>query len=154
MIEARPLGAWTGGADPDFPDLRGGADLVLVDAPCSGSGTWRREPEAKWRLTPERLAALTRIQGALLDRAAPLVRPGGRLAYVTCSLLEAENSGAIHAFLERNTNFALVSPKDVINRPGFGAIPCFVRAMGVALSTGRTGTDGFFVALARRRPKD
>jgi 16S rRNA (cytosine967-C5)-methyltransferase len=66
-------------------------DLVLCDVPCSGSGTWRRSPEVKWRLTPERLAELTRVQADILARAAALVAPGGRLVYTTCSVLDIEN---------------------------------------------------------------
>jgi 16S rRNA (cytosine967-C5)-methyltransferase len=73
-------------------------DLVLIDAPCSGSGTWRRAPEAKWRLTPESLAALTRTQDAILAAAVPLLRPGGHLAYATCSVLTEENEDRISAF--------------------------------------------------------
>ena len=70
------------------------ADLVLVDAPCSGSGTWRRNPEGRWRLTPERLDRLAGVQQRLLDMAAELVRPGGRLVYAVCSLLSREGAGA------------------------------------------------------------
>ncbi|MDF1621579.1 RsmB/NOP family class I SAM-dependent RNA methyltransferase [Pseudothioclava nitratireducens] len=77
---------------------RGVYDLVLVDAPCSGSGTWRRTPEAKWRLTPERLAELCALQADILTRASDHVAPGGRLAYMTCSLLRAENEDRIAAF--------------------------------------------------------
>jgi 16S rRNA (cytosine967-C5)-methyltransferase len=77
--------------------LAGTCDLVFVDAPCSGSGSWRRDPGGKWRLTPERLAALTGIQAAILADAARCLRPGGRLAYATCSVLDAENrQGARH----------------------------------------------------------
>lgn len=77
------------------------ADLVLVDAPCSGSGTWRRDPDGKWRLTPERLADLVRLQAELLDQAARHVAPGGSLAYATCSVLSAENDAQAAAFLAR-----------------------------------------------------
>jgi len=75
--------------------------LVLVDAPCSGSGTWRRDPEGKWALTPDRLAGLLEAQDSVLDAASAQVAPGGRLAWVTCSLLAAENRGRIEAFLAR-----------------------------------------------------
>ncbi len=77
------------------------ADLVLVDAPCSGSGTWRRDPDGKWRLTPERLADLVRLQAELLDQAARHVAPGGSLAYATCSVLAEENDAQVAAFLAR-----------------------------------------------------
>ncbi len=81
-------------------------DLVLADAPCSGSGAWRRQPEGKWRLTPARLAELTDLQGEILHRAAGLVGPGGRLAYATCSLLDAENADRAAAFLAAHPGFA------------------------------------------------
>ena len=82
-------------------------DLVLVDAPCSGSGAWARNPDAKWRLTPEELERLTQTQDGLLDRAAELVAPGGRIVYATCSLLEAENAARIAAFASRLPGFEL-----------------------------------------------
>lgn len=76
-------------------------DLVLCDAPCSGTGSWRRDPEGRWRLTTERLDALLQTQAAILDAAAPLVAPGGVLAYATCSVLHAENAEQVAAFLDR-----------------------------------------------------
>ncbi|HEY9039354.1 MAG TPA: RsmB/NOP family class I SAM-dependent RNA methyltransferase [Roseovarius sp.] len=76
-------------------------DMVLCDVPCSGSGTWRRAPEAKWRLTPERLTDLTRLQGEILAAAADFVAPGGQLIYATCSVLAAENENQIDAFLSK-----------------------------------------------------
>ena len=82
-------------------------DLVLADAPCSGSGSWRRDPEGKWRLTEARLAEVCALQAQILDRCADLVSPRGRLAYATCSLLEAENRGQITGFLERNPGWTL-----------------------------------------------
>jgi 16S rRNA (cytosine967-C5)-methyltransferase len=87
--------------------LKGGFDLVLADAPCSGSGAWRRQPEARWRLDAARLAALNATQDAVLDAAAAQVRPGGWLAYATCSLLAAENQARIAAFRQRMPRFAL-----------------------------------------------
>ena len=77
-------------------------DLVLCDAPCSGSGAWRRQPDAKWRLTPDRLADLQGLQAHILDKAASHVAPEGALAYATCSLLQSENEGAAQGFLDRN----------------------------------------------------
>ena len=82
-------------------------DLVLTDVPCSGTGTWRRAPEAKWTLTPDRLAGLVTLQAEILDRAARLVAPGGWLIYMTCSLLPRENRGQIDRFLDRNQGIAL-----------------------------------------------
>jgi 16S rRNA (cytosine967-C5)-methyltransferase len=80
-------------------DLCGEADAVLIDAPCSGMGTWRRNPEGRWRLTPDRLARLNRTQRSLLDVGAALVRPGGALIYVVCSLLDVEGADAVDDFL-------------------------------------------------------
>jgi 16S rRNA (cytosine967-C5)-methyltransferase len=84
-------------ADPVGP-----YDLVLMDVPCSGSGSWRRDPQGKWALTPEGLATLTQTQAAILDRCVRLVAPGGVLAYATCSLLRDENEAQIAAFLARH----------------------------------------------------
>ncbi|MBD3765973.1 MAG: RsmB/NOP family class I SAM-dependent RNA methyltransferase, partial [Rhodobacterales bacterium] len=92
-------------ATADLP-ARGPWDLVLADAPCSGSGSWRRSPEGKWALTPARLDQLCRTQAQVLDAAARLVAPGGVLAYATCSLLQAENDDRIAAFLARSPGFA------------------------------------------------
>ena len=85
-------------------------DVVLADAPCSGSGSWRRDPEGKWRLTPERLEALMRTQDAILDEAAALAAPGGAVAYATCSLLEAENGERVAAFLDGRAGWAEERP--------------------------------------------
>jgi 16S rRNA (cytosine967-C5)-methyltransferase len=82
-------------------------DLVLTDVPCSGSGSWRRDPIGKWALTPERLAELTQVQAQILDRVVPLVRHGGTLAYATCSLLAEENEAQVAAFLARQSGFVL-----------------------------------------------
>ncbi|MGB5870751.1 MAG: RsmB/NOP family class I SAM-dependent RNA methyltransferase [Albidovulum sp.] len=112
--------------------LAAGYDLVLVDAPCSGSGTWRRTPDAKWRLTPERLAELQDLQGVILAQAAGRVRPGGRLAYMTCSLLRAENDATIGTFLAHHPQFA---------------------AQEMRHFSPLQGSDGFFAAmLSRERP--
>lgn len=100
-------------------------DLVLVDAPCSGSGAWRRQPEAKWRLDAARLAELTALQARILDAAAGLVAPGGRLAYATCSLLAAENEAAATDFLARSSGWHL---------------------LGTRRLTPLDGGDGFFIA--------
>jgi 16S rRNA (cytosine967-C5)-methyltransferase len=120
-------------------DLRGAADLVLVDAPCSGTGTWRRNPEARWRLTPEKLARLVATQAYLLDVAAELVRPGGILVYAVCSLLRDEGRDQAAAFVARS---AFVS-EGIATRGGRPAGP------GLLLSPDHDGTDGFFVARWR-----
>ncbi len=89
------------------PEAAAPYDLVLVDAPCSGSGSWRRDPEGKWRLTPEALDQVVATQAAILDRVAKMVRPGGSLAYATCSLLGRENRGQVEAFLTRHPGWRL-----------------------------------------------
>ncbi len=117
-------------------DLRGAADLVLIDAPCSGSGTWRRNPETRWRLTPERLVRLVELQGRLLDLGAELVRPGGHLVYAVCSLLAEEGRGQAEAFAGRSS---WVSAPLAI-QAGRPAGP------GRLITPASDGTDGFFVA--------
>lgn len=122
-------------------DWRGGADLVLVDAPCSGSGTWRRNPEGRWRLTPERLDRLTGTQERLLRMAAELVRPGGHLVYAVCSLLSREGAGQIERFRQRHSSW--ISEYAVIaggRSDGDGRL----------LTPAHDRTDGFFVARLRR----
>ena len=120
-------------------DLAGAADLVLVDAPCSGTGTWRRNPETRWRLTPERLERLTALQARLLDVAALLVRPGGTLVYAVCSLLPEEGSGQAEAFSARSAMVPEAVPIEAGRAAGSGRI----------LSPAHDGTDGFFVARWR-----
>src|ERR1700724_4920603 len=89
-------------------DIRASADLVMIDAPCTGTGTWRRNPDAKWRIRPGALEQRLKSQAEVLDRAAHLVKPGGRIAYVTCSVLAAENGGQIREFLARQPDFAVI----------------------------------------------
>ncbi|MBO9623016.1 MAG: RsmB/NOP family class I SAM-dependent RNA methyltransferase [Sphingomonas sp.] len=118
-------------------DQQDRADVVLVDAPCSGTGTWRRNPEARWRLTPERLGRYVATQVGLLDIAAALVRPGGTLIHIVCSVLDAEGAGQAQAFLDRH--------------PGWQAEPLSLglgtpRGPGVRLTPLNDSTDGFFVA--------
>ncbi|GJD48896.1 Ribosomal RNA small subunit methyltransferase B [Methylobacterium crusticola] len=123
-------------------DLDGQADLVLVDAPCTGSGTWRRNPDAKWRLRPGSLATRVAEQHAVLDRAARLLKPGGRLAYVTCSLLPEENDDAVTGLLVRRGDLA-VAPLDL--PPSLAAATRRTRH-GLQMTPATTGTDGFYVA--------
>jgi 16S rRNA (cytosine967-C5)-methyltransferase len=121
-------------------DLRGAADLVLVDAPCSGSGTWRRNPETRWRLTPERLDRVVALQAQLLDLAAELVRPGGALVYAVCSLLAEEGRGQAGAFGVRRSAW-VSEPVTIAGGRAAG--------WGHMLSPAHDGTDGFFVARWR-----
>ena len=117
------------------------ADAVLVDAPCSGTGTWRRNPEARWRLTPDALERLVAVQARLLDIAAALVRPGGRVVYVVCSLLDEEGAGQFDAFFERHDEVSL--------QPASADVPIgTARGKGTRLSPFHDGTDGFFIACA------
>lgn len=116
---------------------RGRVDAVLVDAPCSGTGTWRRNPEARWRLTPALLGRYVEIQARLLDVAAGLVRPGGRLVFVTCSLLDEEGASQAQAFAGRHPGWRAETPAI-----GAGT----EQGPGLRLSPYHDGTDGFFVA--------
>jgi len=125
----------------ELSDWRGEADLVLVDAPCSGSGTWRRNPEGRWRLTPERLDRVVALQERLLDIAAELVRPGGRLVYAVCSLLSREGAGQIERFLQRHSSW--ISEETAI---AGGRLD----GAGLLLTPAHDRTDGFFVARLRR----
>lgn len=118
-------------------EFAGKADRVLVDAPCSGTGTWRRKPEARWRLTPERLEAFAKTQDALLDIAARLVRPGGAVHFVTCSLLDEEGADRAAAFLKRHKGWRALP----IDLPAGSA-----RGHGLRLTPHHDGTDGFFIA--------
>ena len=122
-------------------DWREATDLVLVDAPCSGSGTWRRNPEGRWRLTPERLERLVAAQQRLLTIATELVKPGGRLVYAVCSLLSREGAGQIHGFLERHSSWISEGPAIAAGRPD---------CAGRLLTPAHDGTDGFFIARLRR----
>lgn len=137
-------------------------DRVLVDAPCSGSGTWRRNPDARWRYGPDDLAALIEEQKQILDRAAKLVKPGGRLVYATCALLREENEDQVLAFLERNPGFAQLSIADLWPQTVGTELPFLTPsvlagegrggdAMSLRLSSAAHGTDGFFVAVLERR---
>jgi 16S rRNA (cytosine967-C5)-methyltransferase len=125
-------------------------DRVLVDAPCSGTGAWRRNPDARWRLGTANLVNLKATQDAVLDQAAPLVKPGGRLIYATCSLLPEENSERIAQFLARNSAFKVLPVGDVW-RTVLGTEPPTADDF-LTLTPARHGTDGFFVAVMERVP--
>lgn len=139
--------AGTAGLEP----LEGQMDLVLVDAPCTGSGTWRRRPDAKWRLTERQLDVRLREQAAILDACKALVKPGGRLAYVTCSVFPQENQRQIEAFLAANGNFSPVDPASQWQaRFGGGRERVRFTDAGVVLTPAATGTDGFFFSAMER----
>jgi 16S rRNA (cytosine967-C5)-methyltransferase len=126
-------------------------DRVLVDAPCLGVGSWRRNPDAKWRATPQDLAELQIRQHDILASAARLVKPGGRLAYITCSLLREENEAQAERFLEETPDFTLYPAArawdEAIGTPYPAADTDYLR-----LTPAQHGTDGFFVALFERKP--
>jgi 16S rRNA (cytosine967-C5)-methyltransferase len=125
-------------------------DLVLLDAPCSGTGTWRRQPELRSRFTQQRLGQLTALQAELLDKAAAFVRPGGRLIYATCSILPSENQDQIAAFLVRAPQFAPVAAAPIFAET-IGTVPPGTDTFFSATPR-RTGTDGFFTAVLQRSP--
>jgi 16S rRNA (cytosine967-C5)-methyltransferase len=123
--------------------LEGKMDLVFVDSPCTGSGTWRRHPDAKWRLTPQQLERRMAEQDAVLVAAAPFVKPGGRLIYVTCSVFVEENEDRVAAFLSHAEGIAV--------RPASGVADEFLTPEGfLRLSPRTAGADGFFVAALER----
>ena len=130
--------------DP-LKDLVGRMDLVFIDAPCSGSGAWRRHPDTKWRLTPEALARRQADQDAVLDGGVPYVRPGGRLIYVTCSVLAEENEDRVAAFLERHPEFSVLPATDDLERLSRLTAEGYLR-----LTPATSDTDGFFVAVLVR----
>ena len=140
----------------ELDDLAGRMDLVLIDAPCTGIGAWRRNPDAKWRVRPGSLEQRVKEQIAILDRAVPLVKPGGRLCYITCSVLEEENGAQIRALRARHADFSVEKPAEVTDRLGERAY-LFRRAVliseeGLLMTPRRTDTDGFFVSILRRSP--
>lgn len=141
-----------GKGDDPVSDLEGKADLVVVDAPCTGTGTWRRNPDAKWRVRPGALEQRQKEQAAVLDRAAGLVKKGGRIAYITCSLLPPENDDAVQGFLLRHPGFTLEAVDDVARRAGLGALANHrsIGGQGILLTPLRTKTDGFFFASLLR----
>ena len=134
-VEVRLL---DGGREIDaLRDLAGSVDAVLVDAPCSGTGTWRRNPEARWRLSATAIARYAALQAHVLDLATTLVRPGGRITFITCSLLDAEGADQVDAFLAQRYDWH-AAPIDLATGR--------VRGKGWRLDPHRDGTDGFFFA--------
>ncbi|MFZ4164545.1 RsmB/NOP family class I SAM-dependent RNA methyltransferase [Brevundimonas sp. NPDC058933] len=150
--DLRLLGQNGGGVE----DLVRQADVVLVDAPCSGSGTWRRRPEDAWRLKPSEVERLHALQVQILDRASALVKPGGRLVFVTCSMLRGENEATADAFEENHPEFAPVPVAEALNaatltdaaRERLGKLAAGGHRL--RLSPASTGTDGFFAAVYER----
>ncbi|HEV3500435.1 MAG TPA: RsmB/NOP family class I SAM-dependent RNA methyltransferase [Bradyrhizobium sp.] len=136
-------------------DIRASADLVLIDAPCTGTGTWRRNPDAKWRMRPGALEMRLKDQEAVLDRASALAKPGGRIAYITCSVLPPENGEQVRAFVARHPDFGVVPPSQIVtalwDRAEDFAAATLQSPEGLLMTPRRTGTDGFFVSVLKRR---
>jgi 16S rRNA (cytosine967-C5)-methyltransferase len=124
-------------------------DRVLVDAPCSGTGSWRRNPDARWSASAAKLDELAALQDDILDRASKFVKPGGRLTYATCSLLPVENDERIAAFLASHSDFVLTPARDLWATRGLGPWPSS-EAKFLRLSPAAHGTDGFFAAVLTR----
>src|ERR1700692_641412 len=133
---------------------RASADLVLIDAPCTGTGTWRRNPDAKWRMRPGALKVRLKDQVEVLDRAAALVKPGGRIAYITCSVLPPENGDQVRSFLARHPEFTVVPPEQTVtvlwDKAEDFAAATLQSAEGLLMTPRRTGTDGFFVSILKK----
>ena len=135
--------------------LKGKMDRVLIDAPCTGAGTWRRKPDAKWRLSPETLEIRLNEQRAVLSQAKAFVKPGGLLFYVTCSMLAEENEGQVYPFLEENPDFELLSAGETWEEK-IGtekAKPWSEDGCTLTLTPASTNTDGFFFAVMERKDK-
>jgi 16S rRNA (cytosine967-C5)-methyltransferase len=150
---ARNVQVLPGGDEAALAAYQDKMDLVLIDAPCTGSGVWRRRPDAKCRLKPEMLEMRLAEQREALDQGASLVKPGGRLAYITCSILPPENGGQVEAFLARHPEFKIV-PWPELWRSGLGTEPLDSAdgSTDTLLMTPHShGTDGFFVAVLERQ---
>ena len=161
IVQPREINQWdpkAGGDDPDLQSLAGKMDLVFLDVPCTGSGAWRRAPDAKWRLTKEAFARYIEAQSGILRRGARLVKPGGRMIYVTCSVFAEENAEQISRFLDKQSDWQLADlgaawRHALGSEAPQGTTASIPGAQGAALqlSPTTTGTDGFFIALLERK---
>ena len=138
----------------EIDDLAGRCDLVLIDAPCTGTGSWRRNPDAKWRMRPGALEQRQKEQAEILERAVPLLKAGGRIAYITCSVLDEENGAQVRAFLARHPEFSVQPLADVTKALGERAFmfgnAARLSAEGILMTPRTTETDGFFVSVLKR----
>lgn len=140
-------------ATSDMEAMKGTMDLVFVDAPCTGTGVWRRRPDSKWKLSEKALEGRLKDQQDVLEKACQYVRPGGRLIYVTCSVLPAENTDQVTAFLEAHPEFSSVSALQAWKTalPEVG-LPKYVNDRGdILLTPASMGTDGFFAAILEKK---
>jgi 16S rRNA (cytosine967-C5)-methyltransferase len=139
-------------AKSDLSALEGKMDCVLIDAPCTGAGTWRRRPDAKWRLSAAQLMQRMNEQAAILQAAKQFVRPGGRLVYVTCSLFQEENAAQVRRFADANPEFTFADHGARLAAliPGLRAEEAYLSGQGVTLTPRLTGTDGFFVSVMEK----
>jgi 16S rRNA (cytosine967-C5)-methyltransferase len=138
----------------EIDDLKGRMDMVLIDAPCTGTGSWRRNPDAKWRMRPGALELRAKEQAEILDRAIGLIKPNGRITYITCSVLDEENGAQVRGFLGRHPEFAVVPAVEVVKVLGdqahaFGKAARLTKD-GILMTPRTTDTDGFFVSVLRR----
>jgi 16S rRNA (cytosine967-C5)-methyltransferase len=142
-----------GAADP-LADIDASADLVVIDAPCTGTGTWRRNPDAKWRMRPGALEIRLKDQVDVLDRAAGLVKPGGRIVYITCSVLAPENGEQVQGFVTRHPEFSVARPEEIASvlwdKAEAFAQAALASPEGWLMTPRRTGTDGFFVSVLKK----
>jgi len=141
----------------DLSDLEGRMDVVFIDAPCTGAGTWRRHPDTKWRLTEKQLQTRMDEQDAVLNEAARYVKPGGRIVWVTCSFLMEENEDRLGAFLtangdfERSSTLAAVTASDVLTDAGATALQhCVTPEGAIRLTPDKLRADGFFIAVLKK----
>jgi 16S rRNA (cytosine967-C5)-methyltransferase len=132
-------------------DLTGRMDLVLIDAPCTGTGTWRRNPDAKWRIRPGSLEERLKEQSEILENAASYLKPGGRLVYITCSILNEENDDQIEKLLAREPALAIVAIDPVAANIGLTEKNSRKTSYGILLTPHRTATDGFYCAMVHRK---
>jgi 16S rRNA (cytosine967-C5)-methyltransferase len=138
----------------EISDLAGRMDLVIIDAPCTGIGAWRRNPDAKWRIRPGALEQRQKEQAEVLDHAVPLVKAGGRIAYITCSVLDEENGAQTKSFLARHPEFGVQPPTEVVESLGERAF-MFGKAarlsdLGILMTPRSTDTDGFYISIVLR----
>ena len=143
------------GEGDTLADIKASADLVVIDAPCTGTGTWRRNPDAKWRMRPGALEIRLKEQVEVLDRAAPLVKPGGRIAYITCSVLPPENGAQVRGLPHPPSGVcgsAAGADRDrAVGQGGAFADAALASPEGWLMTPRRTGTDGFFVSVLKKQ---